>query len=122
MARSLVHGIRDGNGADEEPTVVGAEEKRVRKEARSLVGASAANRSGYAVGQGLSTVLCAGHSRMDRASPNTLNLGLDELSHAQLHPIGNARNGGLRTTLRLRGHAHRRGDTGVPGRRIKYRR
>jgi hypothetical protein len=24
MARSLVHGIRDGNGADEEPIVVGA--------------------------------------------------------------------------------------------------
>jgi hypothetical protein len=31
MARSLVHGIHDGNGADEEPTVVGASADSTRK-------------------------------------------------------------------------------------------
>ena len=42
MARSLVHGIQDGNGAGEEPIVVGAKEKG-EAGGRSLVGASPAD-------------------------------------------------------------------------------
>ncbi len=44
--------------------------------------------------------------------PKSAEPGLGQSSHSRSRPIGDARSGALRATMR-RGHAHRRVDTGV---------
>ena len=91
MARSLVNIVQNGNGADEE-----ADGRRCGRE----TGSRRAIPSRGECGEPQCYVFLtrpqhrprAGHSRMDRASPRMLNLGLDDGATLS-HPIGNARNG-----------------------------